>query len=105
MRVGRSGSAFSIIDTELRLMAAGSEYVVASSLPDSAAVTLADRLHLVSFIAILAVVVESARALHLLHFGAEGIELRVNRLDRRTFIAVGATWVTAVVVLVLRAQR
>jgi hypothetical protein len=82
--------------------AVASEYVVASALPDSASVTLADELHLVSFVAILSVVVVSARALHLLQQGGDGGEERVARLDRRAFYAVAASWLAAVVGLTLR---
>ena len=85
--------------------AIASEYVVTSTLPDSSAVTLADRLHLVSFLAILTVVVESARALHLLQSDRPGIEHTVRRLDRATFVVAATTWLTTVIVLTVGSAR
>lgn len=79
-----------------------SEYVVASALPDSSAVTLADQLHLVSFLAILAVVIESARALSLLQTEEDGVEERVQKMDRRTFVGVAVTWLVAVAFIATR---
>lgn len=85
--------------------AVASEYVVASSLPDSGSVTLADRLHLVSFVAILIVVIESARSLHLIQRGDDEAEARVRRLDRVSFLVVATLWGGAVAWLVASTLR
>ena len=85
--------------------AIASEYVVASTLPDSSAVTLADSLHLVSFLAILAVVIVGARSLHLLKSEQDGVEGRVKRLDRMAFVLVACLWTAAVALLTVSAVR
>ncbi len=85
--------------------AVASEFIVASSLPDSVSVALADRLHHASFIAIFAVVAESAIVLHLAGQAEEDEATwkRIRRIDLRAFSLVSFAWVTAVVWLVGRA--
>ncbi|MBM4357942.1 MAG: hypothetical protein FJ096_07510, partial [Deltaproteobacteria bacterium] len=65
--------------------AIASEYVVAGALPDSAAITLADKLHIVAFGAIFLSIVQSTLSLHLF---TNGDEERSKRLDKLSAIAV-----------------
>jgi len=65
--------------------AIASEYVVAGALPDSASITLADKLHIVAFGAIFLSIVQSTLSLHLF---TNGDEERSKRLDKLSAIAV-----------------
>jgi hypothetical protein len=70
--------------------AIASEYVVAGALPDSAAITLADKLHIVAFGAIFLSITQSTWSLHLF---TNGDEERSKRLDKLSAIAVPLCYV------------
>jgi hypothetical protein len=65
--------------------AVGSEYLVAAGLPDSNGVTLAEKLHILSFALIFIALAESIRVYKFATEGKEALAARVDRLCFRAF--------------------
>ena len=78
--------------------AIASEYVVAGALPDTASITLADKLHIVAFGAIFLSIAQSTWSLHLF---TNGEEERSKRLDKLCVITLPLSYVVLNFVIVL----
>lgn len=76
-----------------------SQYVLSSNLPDSHSLTMADNLHIISFVFIFMVLLESTVALDLWRKGHESMS---QRLDRWSLAAMASSYILLSAVCVLR---
>jgi hypothetical protein len=80
--------------------AIASQYVIASTLPQNARLTLVDILHDVSFIYIFLCILVSTISLHFMKNGKEQLS---QKIDRYSFFALALTFVTLVIIFVKKA--
>lgn len=80
--------------------AIASQYVIASTLPQNARLTLVDILHDVSFIFIFLCILVSTISLHYMKNGKEQLS---QKIDRYSFFALALTFVTLVIIFVKKA--
>jgi hypothetical protein len=74
-----------------------SEYIVVSSLPDTNVITLADKIHIFSFVAVLVVIAESTLSLWAMENNREALSKKLDRIFR---VVVPATYLATNILLV-----
>ena len=81
--------------------AVANQYIVAENLPSTVYWTLSDKVHVIGFLSILAVILQSAYALSRHRRTDEDVSTIVDALDRRSAFVIGSFWMGSSLALIL----